>query len=184
MSRKEFAHPRCKFIRRALARPGRPLPATRPFLPDGSARCAVCRHSLSTWHAAPVMATVVNSWIANGTASRLLDAARREIHARQAVVRDVLGDLPEFRGSQGLHFWLQAPANCTAERFVSATRSAGVLVRPSDLYAVGERPVMPGVRPAIGDPPAEELLRGLRLLRSVFNDLQTSTDPELSHVGN
>jgi DNA-binding transcriptional MocR family regulator len=126
--------------------------------------------TLSTWHVAPLVASLVTRWIQDETAHRLFYGAREELHARQALVREVFGDLPQFRGSQGLHFWLEAPAGCSGEDFTRAANTAGVLVRPSELYAVGT--ATPGIRPAIGDAPSRDvLLDGLRTLRSVFDRL-------------
>jgi DNA-binding transcriptional MocR family regulator len=128
--------------------------------------------TLSTWHVAPLVAELVTRWIRNETAHALFSAARDELHARQALVREVFGDLTQFRGSHGLHFWLEAPTGYSGEDFTRAAGDAGVLVRPSELYAVSS--CTPGIRPAIGDSPDREaLLDGLRTLRAVFDRLAT-----------
>jgi DNA-binding transcriptional MocR family regulator len=136
---------------------------------DEAQRVLARVRTLSTWHVAPLVASLVTRWIRDETAYRLFHAARDELHARQALVREVFGDLAQFRGSDGLHFWLAAPAGCSGEELTRAASAAGVLVRPSELYAVGT--ATPGVRPAIGDPSRDELLDGLRALRLVFDRL-------------
>lgn len=142
-----------------------------PSEPAAKALLARVR-TLSTWHPAPAIANIVARWIRDETAHRIFAAARQEIHARQMLVRDVFHDLRQFRGSLGLHFWLEAPPGCSAELFTRAANDAGVLVRPSDLYSASGERVTPGVRPAIGDHPTREvLLDGLRRLRSAFDRL-------------
>jgi DNA-binding transcriptional MocR family regulator len=126
--------------------------------------------TLSTWHVAPLVAELAAKWIRDETAHALFAAARDELHARQALVSEVFADLAGFRGSQGLHFWLTAPAGYSGEDFTRAASDTGVLVRPSELYAVSSCTF--GIRPAIGDSPDREvLMEGLQRLRAVFDRL-------------
>ena len=146
---------------------------------SGDAQTFLSRvRSISSWHAAPLVASVVMKWIQTGVAQRIFAAARTEIHARQALVQSVLSGLPGFRASRGLHFWLRAPSQCSGATFAQEARAAGILVRPSELYQVNTTShsaatIVHGVRPAIGDPANEqELLQALQKLRSVFEQLQ------------
>lgn len=129
--------------------------------------------TLSTWHPAPLMTTLVMDWIRDGTALNIVHANREELRARQALVRKMFQDIPQCRSSQGLHFWLGAPPNCGAAEFEQAAFRAGVPVRSSELYAVESGNVsLRGLRPAIGDPEShEQLTRGLQILRNVYEEL-------------
>ena len=128
--------------------------------------------TISTWHPAPLVATLVMDWIRSGTAQAIVEANRNELRARQQLVREVFQNIPGCRSSYGLHFWLPAPHNCTASQLERAAFEAGVPVRASDLYAVNSGPAtLQGVRPAIGDPPnREQLVQGLRALRNIYEE--------------
>ncbi|MBM0105956.1 PLP-dependent aminotransferase family protein [Steroidobacter sp. S1-65] len=129
--------------------------------------------TLSTWHPAPLVATLVMDWIRTGAAHAILEANRTELRARQQLVREVFQNIPGCRSSYGLHFWLPAPHNRSAAQLERAAFEAGVPVRASDLYAMNSGPAtMHGVRPAIGDAPnREQLVQGLRVLRNVYEEL-------------
>ena len=129
--------------------------------------------TISTWHPAPLVASLAMEWIRNGTAHAIVQANREELRARQQLVRKVFQDIQGCRSSHGLHFWLPAPHNSNASQLERAAFEAGVPVRASDLYAVDSGPAtLQGVRPAIGDPPSrEQLAQGLRALRNVYEEL-------------
>lgn len=143
--------------------------------PSSSAAQALLARArtISTWHPAPLVASLVMEWIRNGTARAIVQANREELRARQHLVREVFGNVPGCRSSHGLHFWLPTPGNCTGSQFERAAFEAGVPVRASDLYAVEPgAATLQGVRPAIGDPPTrEQLVEGLRMLRNVYEEL-------------
>lgn len=129
--------------------------------------------TISTWHPAPLVATLVMDWIRSGAAHAIVEANRKELRARQQLVHEVFQNIPGCRSSYGLHFWLPAPPSRSASQFERAAFEAGVPVRASDLYAVNSgAATLQGVRPAIGDPPnREQLVRGLRVLRNVYEEL-------------
>lgn len=127
---------------------------------------------VTTWHAAPIIAAVVTNWIKTGRAHELLDATRSEVHRRQAIASEMLADLPGYRGSHGIHFWLAAPKGISGVDFAAAIGKAGVIVRPSRLYSGELEPCFQGVRPAVGEPRnATETHRALGIIRDVHDRL-------------
>jgi DNA-binding transcriptional MocR family regulator len=131
---------------------------------------------VTTWHVAPIIATIVTQWIETGRAQELFNAARTEVHKRQAIVSEILSSTDGYRGSSGIHFWLQAPKGISSVQFSQAIGDAGVIVRPSRLYSGDHEPRFQGIRPAVGEPSdlaetrqAVEVLRDVRHRLAVQN---------------
>ncbi|KRR11400.1 PLP-dependent aminotransferase family protein [Bradyrhizobium valentinum] len=128
---------------------------------------------ISTWHPAPLMASVITSWIRTGVAQTLLELARIELRKRQAIVSEVLSDIDGFQGSPGIHFWLPAPAGVDSEQFSRAIGEAGILVRPSKLYAGDREPRFHGIRPGVGDPvDLAETRYAVEVIRGIYKQLR------------
>lgn len=127
---------------------------------------------ISTWHPAPLMASIISHWIHSGIAQNLLGLARVEVRKRQTVIAEVLSGLPGFRGSNGIHFWLTAPDGIDSEDFAKAIAEAGVLVRPSRLYSGDHEPRLQGIRPGVGDPvDLAETRHAAEIIRTVHQHL-------------
>nr|WP_165922023.1 PLP-dependent aminotransferase family protein [Rhizobium azibense] len=128
---------------------------------------------VTTWHAAPIIANIVTRWIEIGRAQEILRASRAEVHRRQKVASELLGDLEGFRGSSGIHFWLKAPRGVLSTDFSKAIGDAGVIVRPSRLYSGTAEPRLQGVRPGIGEPRSiEETHQALEIIREVYRVME------------
>lgn len=128
---------------------------------------------ISTWHPAPLMASIITRWIGSGAAQDLLRLARFEVQKRQAIVSEVLSDIDGFQGSSGIHFWLSAPIGVDSEQFSRAIGDAGILVRPSKLYAGGCEPRLQGIRPGVGDPvDLAETRYAVDIIRSIHQQLR------------
>ncbi|RVI02045.1 PLP-dependent aminotransferase family protein [Sinorhizobium meliloti] len=124
---------------------------------------------LSSWHPAPLVAVVITRWMQLGIAQNLLLLGKAEVQRRQAAVVEVLGDIPGFRTSGGIHFWLQCPQGTNSEDFSAALGEAGVTVRPSKLYSGPKAPSIEGIRPGVGDPAdVAETQSAADIIRSVY----------------
>lgn len=129
---------------------------------------------VTTWHPAPIIANIVTDWIEAGTAQQILKASRAEVHRRQKIASEALGDLDGFRGSEGIHFWLEAPPGALSTDFSTAIGEAGVIVRPSCLYSGTQEPRLQGIRPGVGEPDStEEMRRAVHIIRDVFEKTES-----------
>ncbi len=97
--------------------------------------------------AAPLMSAVSARWIREGTAEALLAAVRREARARREIAGRLL---PDARGgADGLHVWLDLPAQRPAEALMLAAQRRGLSLVAADAFAGGpDRP--DGVRISLG----------------------------------
>jgi DNA-binding transcriptional MocR family regulator len=83
---------------------------------------------------------LVHGWVASGAAGELLRGVRREMTARQAMARAVLGEAAEAH-PQGLHLWLRLPLRWPSAAFAAQLRRQGLAVVPSEAFTVeGEAP--------------------------------------------
>jgi DNA-binding transcriptional MocR family regulator len=125
----------------------------------------------TTWMAAPIAAEIATIWIEDGTADRIAAAQRVEAAARQAIARDVFGDLAVGNHPHALHFWLELPDPWRGESFARATLRRGVAVAPAEIFAVGRGAVAHAVRLGLGAArDRDELVRALGIVRDTLAD--------------
>jgi DNA-binding transcriptional MocR family regulator len=123
----------------------------------------------TTWMAAPITAEIAATWIEDGTADRVAAAQRDEATARQAIAREVLGELAAGNHPHALHLWLELPDPWRGESFARATLERGVAVAPAELFAIGRGAVAHAVRLGLGAARDRvELTRALGIVRSTL----------------
>jgi DNA-binding transcriptional MocR family regulator len=76
----------------------------------------------------PFTVLLATQWINDGTAHEMLDAIRREAHARQAIAAQELADWQYDAHHDGFHLWLQIPQHCdwSAPELALQLRNQGV----------------------------------------------------------
>lgn len=111
------------------------------------------------WLAPPVMTEIAARWIAMGTVQKIIEERRREAHARQTLLHEILG-LPRTAGSlHALHHWLELPRHWDrASQFVDALRQRGVLVTSGDAFAVDPAQSSRAARLSLGAAPSHAAL--------------------------
>lgn len=124
---------------------------------------------LSTWFPSPLSAAVANRWINDGTAGRITQAIKEEAEARQAIAARLLAGADYTTQPGALHLWLRLPTSWPRSDFVKKLCQAGVLVRPSDLFAVNDSPPPEAVRLSLSSPlNRDDVERGLSALADVL----------------
>jgi DNA-binding transcriptional MocR family regulator len=117
------------------------------------------------WMAAPLMAEIAASWIADGTAERLLLRTREETTARRALAGEILARRRFDAHRNGCHLWLHLPEPWHGAQFASAARSRGVAVTPPEAFTAGRGEAPHAVRVCLGAAAdRDQLARGLRLV--------------------
>jgi DNA-binding transcriptional MocR family regulator len=118
--------------------------------------------------ASPLNLAIVTAWIRDGTAEAVLGAVRAEARERRVLAGDLL---PGAVGApDGLHVWLDLPAERDPRALREAAQARGLSLVTSDAFAIG--PVSRhGMRISLGGPAKQsvlaEALKGLaRLLAS------------------
>lgn len=125
--------------------------------------------------ASPVTAEIATSWMADGTAARIVEWKRAEIRARQAIVREVLARGAGQTHPASPHVWLTLDRQWRGELFASHARSRGVLVTAASAFAVREGATPRAVRVAVGPPRSRERLRdGLTRLTELMRDVPSA----------
>ncbi|MEY9676983.1 aminotransferase class I/II-fold pyridoxal phosphate-dependent enzyme [Bradyrhizobium elkanii] len=125
----------------------------------------------STWHVAPLSALVAQSWIADGTAEKVLLAVRSEAVARQEMAARLFIHATYLTNPKSLHMWLALPRRWTQRSFVAAAVEAGVLVRSGSMFAVDEASSPEAIRIALGSPEIRAILeKALTALRPLVHE--------------
>ncbi|GJD36405.1 aminotransferase-like domain-containing protein [Methylobacterium aerolatum] len=118
--------------------------------------------------ASPLTAALASQWIAEGELDAVIAAIRQENGLRQAVAREVLGDLDVQAHPCGHHLWLRLPKPWRRGEFGAHARQLGLSVILSDAFAVGPAPE--AIRVSLGAAPDAETLRyGLSLLATLLS---------------
>jgi DNA-binding transcriptional MocR family regulator len=116
----------------------------------------------TTWAVAPLTAAVASAWIRDGTADSILEARRAEARARQALARERLAGADLESQPEAYYLWLRLPEPWRGEAFAAEARARGVLVTPSEAFAVGRGAAPHAVRLCLGAARSREALgRGL-----------------------
>ncbi|WP_084029619.1 PLP-dependent aminotransferase family protein [Bradyrhizobium sp. LMTR 3] len=133
-------------------------------------------HATSTWHVAPLSASVAQSWISDGTAEKVLLAIRSEAAARQAIAARLFARATYLTKPEALHIWLTLPRRWTQSSFIAAAARAGVELRPGSMFSLDEENAPNAIRIVLGSPETRASLeRALIALKpsstnSIFHD--------------
>ena len=125
---------------------------------------------VSCRHATPLTAALASGWIADGTAARMIAAARRELALRHRLLAALLAGRPYKGPAYSLHAWLPLPLAWRADAFVAAARERGVLLPSSEVFAVSKGLAPHAVRVCLGATRDRAVLsRGLGILANLLD---------------
>ena len=139
------------------------------------------------WMPPLLMAEVTTRSLSDGTADRIAAMKREELQARTAILREVLGDRYDLRGTDSsIHFWLQLPEPWRSDECMAQARQRGVLVAGAEAFAAGRAPRGAGVHregpPARGsEARARDPGRGARGLLRPLRRHPVMPRPAMSH---
>jgi DNA-binding transcriptional MocR family regulator len=94
-----------------------------------------------------LMAEIATQLIDEGEADRFVACHRQEAHARQQNARKALGHATT---PPCYHLWLPLPTPWRIADFVANLEQCGVLVAPSEQFAIGGTQLPPAVRISLG----------------------------------
>ena len=90
----------------------------------------------SSMGCSPLLASLAQSWIQDGTAKSLAGEIQRETRARQTMARSMLPT--EIKAHPcGLHLWLPLPEQWTTQTFSRALEGARIRVATADVFRAG-----------------------------------------------
>ncbi len=123
----------------------------------------------TTLMVSPLAAELASLWISDGTAERSVVRKRVEAERRNAIAVETLKDL-EYSGHPSSYFlWLKLPERWHPGEFAAEAHRTGVIVAPSDIFAVDPGDIDRAVRICLGgNTSIENLERGLRLIASIL----------------
>ncbi|OGC92654.1 MAG: hypothetical protein A2W25_09040 [candidate division Zixibacteria bacterium RBG_16_53_22] len=117
----------------------------------------------------PLMAEVFTRWLDNGVIERTISKRRREIAALHQITRETLKEFDLHSHRSSYNAWLVLPDNWTSADFASEAQRRGVLVTPSEIFAVDKRSPNNAVRLSIGSiSDRRQLQHGLEVLRDIL----------------
>ena len=120
----------------------------------------------TAWNTPSIMATMVCNWIQDGTVARFETLKRRDARQRQAILRDVLADLPFIAHPASYFAWLPLAEESRADRVVKALMNHNISVSTAEPFSTaGTTPQ--AIRLALGSVPVETLRHALEKVREV-----------------
>lgn len=125
--------------------------------------------NLSSWFPAPLSLMTAADWIGTGMGRMIATAIHDEMIHRQALAAQLLPHAQYKTASGALHIWLQLPAALDPHSLQRAAFEAGVLIRPSSLFAVGHARAPNAVRISLSSPATRaDLESGLMRIASLL----------------
>ncbi|ARS52473.1 PLP-dependent aminotransferase family protein [Kushneria konosiri] len=98
------------------------------------------------WAPPVLMAEIAGRWLTSNDADRLLSWQFEELEARQAMVREALGDFDITMRRGGFYAWLVLPGEHRAARLVETLEKEGVRVAPAEAFCVGSTAAPQAIR--------------------------------------
>jgi len=127
---------------------------------------------------APLVAEVARFWIESQRTEGLIRRKRKELAARNEIVREELGRRNVRFHPFGHHIWIELPEPWTSERFVLQAEKRGVAINGAEWFSVGHAPIPEAVRVCIGIAPDREVLRwALSLLNRLIDEPRSGARP-------
>lgn len=120
---------------------------------------------INCWSISPLTALIGARLIEEGSAARIIEAQKRELRQRQAILSEILGRYDVQSHATSTHAWLRLPEPWRGAGFARTCLERGVAVLPGDAFAVGREPVQHGVRINVG------AARSLDDLRTALNTM-------------
>ncbi len=120
-------------------------------------KIAAALHGTS-WMASSLPADVATKMICSGTAARILHENRAELAQRNAILTRILGRQKIHTAPYAPHAWLELPDPWTKDEFTRWCRSNGILVLPSNSFAVGRENADHAVRLSVAAAADQDLL--------------------------
>ncbi|RXG84466.1 PLP-dependent aminotransferase family protein [Bradyrhizobium vignae] len=126
--------------------------------------------SVSSWFVPGLSAAIITHLIESGAASHIVGQISKEIAARQDIAQEMLGHLGMLRTNKSsLHVWIDLPSPWTAEPFIQAARTKGVILRHPRVFATPGTNVEHNIRASLIAPSThEDLRRGLSVLATLL----------------
>lgn len=123
------------------------------------------------WSSPGLMGAVTCQWLADGGADALLNWQWDEIHARQALLHDILSPYEISTHPCGFHAWLRLPEGLRAADFVHLADTRGVTLIASEPFCVGSQPAPQAVRICLTPPASRDALtEGLKRIRALLDE--------------
>lgn len=102
---------------------------------------------------------MARSWIADGSADRILQDIRNELSIRRLMVLNVLRHQKPRCAEGSMYLWLPIPEQWRPGDFARTAEGRGVKVTPGSAFAVGRRQNDQAVRVCFGLPDSREALK-------------------------
>lgn len=107
----------------------------------------------------PLTGEIIARWIADGTADKLLDWARRETEARHAIACEALAGCSYRAHPASFHLLLELPGHWDGDGFAAAMRTEGVGLLSMRAFAANPGEGGRHVRLSLSQPPSRALLK-------------------------
>lgn len=118
----------------------------------------------TTWNTPSVMTALVCHWIQDGTVARLETLKRRDARQRQAVLREMLGNIPCITNPSSYFAWLPLPDESRADRVVKNLMGNNISVSTAAPFSTSLTTPQ-AIRIALGSVTIDNLRKALAKVR-------------------
>ena len=124
---------------------------------------------VNCWMATPLLAEVATRWIADGSATHLIEIQRERLGRRQAMVRELLDEYIISAHPESLSAWLRIPEHWRLDSLAQQLRNSHIAVTLPDPFLVLGTPRPDAVRICVGAEGSDVRVHSaLATIRSVF----------------
>ena len=134
---------------------------------------------IDSWTVSPLTALIGTVMLEDGLVDTIIERHKEEIRLRQAIVRELLGDLDLQTHENSPQAWLHLPEPWRGNSFARIAREKGVGVLAAEAFTVGREAAPHAVRINVG---AARSRSDLRLALEKLAELVNSGRPHLHDV--
>jgi DNA-binding transcriptional MocR family regulator len=131
----------------------------------------------TTWTVPPLTAAIATRWLQDGSVAELIRLKRLRARARQLLARRILSGF-EIQGHPSSYYlWLELPRPWRTDDLLAILHKRRMAVSPGSAFATSSIASSTAVRIALGTPPEEDLVRGVRNIAEILHN-----KPEAYHL--
>jgi DNA-binding transcriptional MocR family regulator len=118
----------------------------------------------------PLMAEVFSRWLDDGVIEQTISRRKKTLGQMYRITCEMLKGYKFCAHDSSYHVWLELPGDWTGIRFAMEAQNRGVIVAPSEIFAVDKKSPINAVRLSIGGIADREYLeRGLTTLANLLS---------------
>jgi DNA-binding transcriptional MocR family regulator len=129
------------------------------------------------WTVPPIASAIATRWLQDGSVEELIRIKRSRARERQLLARRLLSGFQVKGHPSSYYLWLELPRPWRTDDLLAVLHKRRMAVSPASAFAASTAGASAAIRIALGTPPEEDLVRGIRNIAEILHN-----KPETYHL--